>query len=152
MSNYLTADEASRFRSKYAVSTNGCWLWQGPLDRDGYGTFYLRRRNRRANRVGWFSANGPIPDGMVVNHTCRSRSCVNPQHLNLITPTDNSLRDSASLGYVNSQKTTCPRNHTYDGVYVNRKTGKRQRTCSICDREKARRLKAKWRAEDTLAV
>jgi hypothetical protein len=150
--NNLTPAEAERFHNRYAVSSGGCWLWQGPLDRDGYGTFYLRRKNRRAHRVAWFSLNGPIPDGHVVNHVCRKRSCVNPQHLTLVTRLENVMRDSASLTYINSQKVACPRGHKYDGEYVNRRTGKRERTCSICHRAKARRLREKWRAEDNLAV
>ena len=148
MSN-LTEAEQLRFDSKW-VKQGDCHEWQGPLDRDGYGTFYLRRRGRRAHRVGWFAHNGPIPEGMVVNHSCRNRACVNVQHLRLFTVTENALSDSSSLAYINSRKIHCPRGHTYDKVATYR--GKTQRVCSTCERDKQRRLRAKWRAEDTLAV
>ena len=148
MSN-LTEPEQLRFDSKWRKRLD-CHEWQGPLDRDGYGTFYLRRRGRRAHRVAWFAANGPIPEGMVVNHSCRNRRCVNVQHLRLLTATENALADSSSLAYVNSRKTHCPRGHAYDKTATYR--GRTQRVCSTCERDKHRRLKAKWRAEDTLAV
>lgn len=149
----LTPQEAERFRSKYTIAPNtGCWQWLGSLDRDGYGTFYLRRKRRRAHRVAWFAMNGPIDPGLVVNHTCGNRACVNPQHLNAITATENALRDSRSLSYVNSQKEKCPRGHYYDRAYPVRRTGRTQRACSRCEQAKKRRLRAKWSMEDTLAV
>lgn len=141
----LTTPEHERFMSKI-TKRNGCWLWEGPLDRDGYGMFYLRRRNRRAHRVGWFLLRGEIPRGMVVNHKCGHRHCVNPQHLEIVTTRQNSLKDSRAVGAVNARKTHCAKGHPYDRQYGG------QRYCSTCDREKQRRLRAKWRAEDTLNV
>lgn len=138
----MTSEEQARFKGKTIVNSTGCWVWQGALDRDGYGSFYFRKRNRRAHRVGYFLLNGPIPAGLVVNHTCRNRACVNPQHLHLVDAATNSMKDSSSAGYINSQKTHCPKGHPYD-----RKYGK-QRYCSICQAEKTKRLRAKWRAEE----
>lgn len=125
---------------------NDCWLWQGQLDKDGYGTFYLRRVGRRAHRVGWYMLNGEIPEGMVVNHVCGHRNCVNPQHLDLLTPRENALKDSRSLGAINARKVHCPEGHEYDREYSG------QRYCSICEAAKRRRLRIKWSAEDTLRV
>ena len=140
----LTESELARFRSKYVIEGE-CWLWQGPLDRDGYGTFYLRGAARRAHRVAWFMINGEIPAGYVVNHTCRRRHCVNPQHLNCMTVVDNALRDSTSLGYLNSQKMYCPQGHPYDTTVEYK--GRRQRVCSICDKQRRREAKRRRYAE-----
>jgi hypothetical protein len=148
MSN-LSATERLRFDSKWE-QRGQCHVWTGPLDKDGYGTFYLRRRGRRAHRVAWFDANGPIPEGMVTNHSCRNRACVNVQHLRLLTAVENSMQDSTSIPYLNSRKTACPRGHAYDKRVTY--AGKTQRVCSTCERDKKRRLRAKWRAEDTLNI
>lgn len=141
----LTDEELARFDLKWK-QVGQCHVWQGPLDKDGYGTFFLRRKGRRAHRVGYFSMHGPVPQGMIINHTCRNPSCVNPQHLQAVSIVDNTMKDSASMGYINSQKTHCPQGHPYD-----RKYGK-QRYCSVCQAAKTKRLRAKWRAEDTLNV
>lgn len=142
----LTDEEFERFMSKTQPGKNGCIEWTAPLDKDGYGTFYFRRKGRRAHRVAWFNFNGEIPDGMVVNHNCRNPSCVNHQHLRLLTKQENSMQDSASPAYLNAMKTTCKNGHPFDVKYGN------QRYCSKCEAEKRRRLRAKWRAEDTLKV
>lgn len=146
----LTESEAFRFASKY-VERNDCLIWTSPLDKDGYGTFYLRRKNRRAHRVAWFNWFGEIPAGHVINHKCRNRSCVNPQHLELITIRENALQDSAGIGAINARKVTCPSGHAYDREYTG-SNGKTQRYCSTCEAAKQKRLRARWATEDTLRV
>jgi hypothetical protein len=135
MDDNLTPPERSRFNGRFTV-IGACHVWDGALDRDGYGAFYLRGANRRAHRVAWYSMHGEIPDGHVINHTCRNRACVNPQHLQCVTTTANALKDSASLGYINSQKTHCPKGHPYDGTES--RNGKTVRICTACRREKQR--------------
>ncbi len=134
----MTEKERARFNSKW-TKKGSCHVWTEPLDRDGYGTFHLRRFNRRAHRVAYWDVHGTIPEGYVVNHICRNRSCVNHQHLNILTVRENSMRDSASPTYLNSQKTHCKNGHPFDKKY-----GK-QRYCSRCEVQKQIRLREKWK-------
>jgi hypothetical protein len=121
-----------------------CHLWKNYLDRDGYGSFYFQKKNRRAQRVAYYFANGDIPEGMVIDHICKNRHCVNPEHLRCITTSQNSLENSRSVGAINRMKEFCKYGHKLD-----RKYGK-QRYCSICQSEKHKRLSQKWRAEANL--
>lgn len=135
-----TKTEIDRFNSKWK-KIGECYIWQGSLDKDGYGYITFRRASRKAHRVAMFIAGRKIPEGYFVNHTCRNKACVNPQHLNVVSPSESAKRDSTSRGYINSQKTHCPRGHSYDKIYGG------VRYCSICQAQKSKRLRAKWKTE-----
>ena len=132
--------ERARFDS-YLSYQGECTLWTGGMDRDGYGRFFFRKKSRRAHRVAYWNEVGDIPAGMVVDHTCRNRACVEPRHLRLLTARENALTNSSSVAALNRLKTACPEGHPYDRQYGG------QRYCSTCDAAKARRLRSKWKAE-----
>lgn len=89
---------ADRFATKYEKAESGCWLWTGARKPGGYGNFQMRPRQfESAHRASWLLHRGEIPDGLWVLHRCDDPRCVNPDHLFLGTPLDNT-RDMEAKG------------------------------------------------------
>lgn len=82
---------AERFWSK-VEKTDGCWLWTSTTNENGYGRFSIKRRFVSAHRLAYEMTVGPIPDGLTIDHLCRVRSCVRPEHLEAVTLQENCLR------------------------------------------------------------
>lgn len=116
---------------------NGCWLWSNSLDNDGYGRITIDKKTYRAHRLIWELENGIIPKGLVIDHLCRIRNCVNPKHLRLVTLRQNALENSDSITAQNLRKKFCKKGHWYDKIYTSPK-GETERYCSICHRERSR--------------
>jgi len=87
-------DLLDRFVAKYTVEDSGCWIWHAGTSRGGYGKFWDPRRygHMAAHRFSYETAVGPIPDGLQIDHLCRVRACVNPDHLEPVTQRENILR------------------------------------------------------------
>ena len=75
----------------------GCWLWQGELNRNGYGRVWFMGVRYMVHRIVWTVLRGPIEDGLVLDHLCRNRACCNPDHLEPVTVRENTLRCEAIL-------------------------------------------------------
>lgn len=94
----------------------GCLVWTGALSSQGYGQQQFRGRAWLAHRIAWTLVHGEIPEGMWVNHVCWNPTCVNVDHLNLSTPSENGVY----RGGPNRNNTSGFRNVTYvkrDGTY-----------------------------------
>ena len=87
-----TVDLQWLFEQTHPIPFSGCWAWAGGLDKDGYGKVKVAGRDLRAHRVAFEVKYGPIPDGFLSDHLCRVRCCVNPDHLDVVTPSVNILR------------------------------------------------------------
>lgn len=87
----IHGDPQRRFWT-HVEKTEGCWLWTGSLTYDGYALFRVGSERTGAHRWSWIFANGPIPDGMQLDHLCRVRNCVRPDHLEVVTPAENTRR------------------------------------------------------------
>lgn len=142
MSERLTPDE---YEAKYP--STDCLLWDGALTQDGYGAVYPKARGkwksrRRVHRVVWVEANGPIPEGMTIDHLCRSRNCINIDHLEVVTKKENTLRGNSPAAQ-HARKTHCIYGHEYtpENTYTNR--GKRN--CKACRRTRDRE---RWRSRN----
>lgn len=84
-------DIEERFWSKVA-KTSTCWLWGGSVRANGYGVFSFQARTMLAHRYAYELLSGPIPTGLVIDHLCRVRNCVNPAHLEAVTQSENVRR------------------------------------------------------------
>jgi hypothetical protein len=129
----------------------GCWIWQGQLGSCGYGRVYHDGKMRSAHRAAWTLVNGPIPQGLEIDHLCRVRNCINPSHLEAVTHAENCQRGTAGLNLAAFQraKTHCPQGHPYSGenLYLPPSGGRICRTCrQIAVRRWQREKQKAWRA------
>lgn len=84
-----------RFERKYEIRASGCWDWLDPLHKNGYGKFFADGAAHYAHRWSYEHFVGPIPDGLVIDHLCRNRACVNPEHMEPVTQQTNVRRGEA---------------------------------------------------------
>lgn len=130
----------ANFMAKVVKDESGCWLWTGYTDRDGYGHFGVWDGSKKddwpAHRWLYQHVNGPIPEGLNLDHLCRVRNCVNPAHLEPVTNAENIRRGMVGVvrGAQQRAKTHCPQGHPYDEANTIFYGGaKRYRRCRACE-------------------
>lgn len=118
---------------------SGCFLWLGSTDEKGYALINIKSpkgswATTRAHRLAYEATQGLIPAGLVLDHKCRVRCCVNPAHLEPVTNAENIRRGLAGIN--SSTKDHCPKGHPYSGT-----NARGQRICSTCMAAATRRYR-----------
>lgn len=129
-----------RFESMYSPEPNtGCWLWMRACSKAGYGEFGVGPKVVRAHRWRYEYEFGPVPSGLHLDHLCRVRCCVNPQHLEPVTCRENVLR-GAGPAAKQVKQTHCLNGHelTDDNTYSVPRTKRRSRQCKLCAKIRSR--------------
>lgn len=136
------------FHTKYQKnSETGCWDWTGMLQTGGYGVLSAGKAGKRvyAHRFSHEIYKGPIPEGYDIDHLCRNRKCVNPDHLEAVTRFENLYRGDTIVSK-KMKRTECPKGHplTPDNLYIRkRKNGRKKTLCRACVLFKAKKYRAK---------
>lgn len=151
----MTVD--ARFFSKVRM-TSGCWVWTAALggsghqvgvgfpENWGYGKFWDGERLVSAHRFAYEQMVGPIPEGLDIDHLCRNRRCVRPDHMEPVSRRINTLRGN-TLPAENATRTHCPEGHPYDdtNTRVRVRGGRRSRECRTCSRARCRKVNRRRR-------
>jgi hypothetical protein len=117
-----------------------CINWHKSIRDTGYGQTFFRGKVMKAHRVAWIKVNGEIPEGMVIDHMCSNRSCVNVEHLRVVTQRENIIFGLHNI----DNRTHCNHGHLFEGNIMVRSNGKRE--CAECNRVRSRSNYAKKKA------
>lgn len=101
---------------RYRIVKSGCWEWDS-TEKTGYGRLYFNRQRQVAHRWSYLCFRGDIPDGMTIDHLCRNRRCINPDHLECVTPRENWIRGISPTA-INAKKKHCKNGHRLAGKNI----------------------------------
>ena len=143
---FVEVNDCPRHRKRsgpvgYVICESGCWEWVGAANNHGYGQIRIAGKTTYAHRLMFERVNGPIPEGLHLDHLCRNPPCVNPAHLEVVTCRENMLRGVSPLA-AQAKADKCKRGHDLSGENLRWHTspGRRRpgRGCRACDQTRNR--------------
>ncbi|GGP35296.1 HNH endonuclease signature motif containing protein [Streptomyces melanogenes] len=144
----MRADWTDRFLARVTDTPAGCWQWTGYLMPNGYARFTIDGERQYAHRASYEALVAPIPAGLVIDHLCRNRGCVNPAHLEPVTQRVNVLRGESHVA-ARARQTECIHGHPFDEANTYR-AGNGTRKCRTC--RTAARTRARTHARSRTGV
>lgn len=140
----VTVSILARFAAR-VVQDGECWRWTGYINKGGYGTLPNRDTSILAHRISYEYHVADIPDGLVLDHLCRNRWCVNPYHLEPVTQKVNTNR--GDTGAVFREQTHCANGHEFNEQNTYHRRDSKGRECRTCQRDRT----AKYRTRKAAA-
>ena len=142
----ISDEDRARIERSYRLDANGCWISTLTQNGNGYTQICLKvdgqRRMVLTHRASYVAFVGPIPDGLVLDHLCRNRACINPDHLEAVTQSVNVLRGERTY----ELKSECKQGHPFDAANTYARPDGRGRQCRTCVRTSSREYKRRNRA------